>query len=761
MTEYRVHRSASAGFIPTAANRVGLVSGPLFIQQNQPDGAYYYKVVAADAAGNASAASNEAGAAVEPDTTAPFALTVNAGCDPGRPLRDAFPFASYAQDDRAVTYLQLKLDGENFGQASTRSPLLSDWDTRTASNGPHVLTLVARDAAGNEATHDCHVTVDNKPLSVVIDSPADGSAVRGTITLAGTTFLGDDPTGSSYVRWKIDGVAMPYQAGLPPFSRPWDTTAVADGPHTVTADMYYIDYSQPQATKSVQVNVDNSPQPDTTAPAVTVSGTCDGATISNAGPISAYATDDRRVTYLQIKLDGENLGPAETQRNYVTADWDTRTASNGPHVLSAVAPGRGRQRDDVGSLPGDGRQQGAVRRLHVPDRRRHGRRHRHAVLRGSRRRPADRKSQRAIQGRRRADAVRRRRADAAVGHDRGAERHPQPDGGPLLGRLLVAQATKTIQVDVRNTSPTAPSSLTATVTGGDDVGLSWGASSDDGGVTGYRVHRSTSAGFTPSEANRIVTVTGTTYSDSDRPAGTYRYRVVAVDGGGLASPPSNEASATVAPPAPTGLVAAYGFEETSGGTVADGSGNGRTGTISGATRSAAGKFGRALSFDGVNDLVTVPDGDALDFDEEHDARGVGQSHDDHWRMAHRSDQGAARRPRLRALCRDRQRPAGSERVRGRERVRRVRHEPDHAERRGRTWRRRYDATTLRLYVNGTQVATRGVLGCRWLTSTGALKIGGNNVWPEWFKGLIDEVRVYNRALTATEIQVDRDRPVGP
>ncbi len=337
VTEYRVHRSASAGFIPTAANRVGLVSGPLFIQQNQPDGAYYYKVVAADAAGNASAASNEAGAAVEPDTTAPFALTVNAGCDPGRPLRDAFPFASYAQDDRAVTYLQLKLDGENFGQASTRSPLLSDWDTRTASNGPHVLTLVARDAAGNEATHDCHVTVDNKPLSVVIDSPADGSAVRGTITLAGTTFLGDDPTGSSYVRWKIDGVAMPYQAGLPPFSRPWDTTAVADGPHTVTADMYYIDYSQPQATKSVQVNVDNSPQPDTTAPAVTVSGTCDGATISNAGPISAYATDDRRVTYLQIKLDGENLGPAETQRNYVTADWDTRTASNGPHVLSAVA----------------------------------------------------------------------------------------------------------------------------------------------------------------------------------------------------------------------------------------------------------------------------------------------------------------------------------------------------------------------------------------------------------------------------------------
>ena len=34
------------------------------------------------------------------------------------------------------------------------------------------------------------------------------------------------------------------------------------------------------------------------------------------------------------------------------------------------------------------------------------------------------------------------------------------------------------------------------------------------------------------------------------------------------------------------------------------------------------------------------------------------------------------------------------------------------------------------------------------------RIGGNCVWGEWFNGLIDEVRVYNRALTAAEIQND-------
>ena len=30
---------------------------------------------------------------------------------------------------------------------------------------------------------------------------------------------------------------------------------------------------------------------------------------------------------------------------------------------------------------------------------------------------------------------------------------------------------------------------------------------------------------------------------------------------------------------------------------------------------------------------------------------------------------------------------------------------------------------------------------------------------EWFAGLIDEVRVYNKALTAAEIQADMAKPV--
>jgi hypothetical protein len=45
-------------------------------------------------------------------------------------------------------------------------------------------------------------------------------------------------------------------------------------------------------------------------------------------------------------------------------------------------------------------------------------------------------------------------------------------------------------------------------------------------------------------------------------------------------------------------------------------------------------------------------------------------------------------------------------------------------------------------------------------STGALKLGGNSIWGEWFAGLLDDVRLYNRALTAAQIQADMSVPAG-
>ena len=74
----------------------------------------------------------------------------------------------------------------------------------------------------------------------------------------------------------------------------------------------------------------------------------------------------------------------------------------------------------------------------------------------------------------------------------------------------------------------------------------------------------------------------------------------------VSSPPGHAATA--------GLVAAYGFNEGSGTTLTDLSGNGRSGTISGAAWTTAGRYGGALTFSGsatARNWVTIPDHPSL------------------------------------------------------------------------------------------------------------------------------------------------------
>jgi len=60
------------------------------------------------------------------------------------------------------------------------------------------------------------------------------------------------------------------------------------------------------------------------------------------------------------------------------------------------------------------------------------------------------------------------------------------------------------------------------------------------------------------------------------------------------------------------LVASYSFDENFGASLGDSSSNENDGTISGAVWTSSGKYNSALSFDGQDDMVTVPDDSSLD-----------------------------------------------------------------------------------------------------------------------------------------------------
>ena len=79
------------------------------------------------------------------------------------------------------------------------------------------------------------------------------------------------------------------------------------------------------------------------------------------------------------------------------------------------------------------------------------------------------------------------------------------DGVPSTGWIIQIKKPAT---DTQ--APGAPGGLAATVQNQTDIRLNWNAATDNVGIAEYRVHRASTTGFTPSAANRIATVSGST-----------------------------------------------------------------------------------------------------------------------------------------------------------------------------------------------------------------------------------------------------------
>lgn len=214
--------------------------------------------------------------------------------------------------------------------------------------------------------------------------------------------------------------------------------------------------------------------------------------------------------------------------------------------------------------------------------------------------------------------------------------------------------------------------------------------------------------------------------------------------------------------AQTGPVAAYGLNETSGTTAADASGSGLDGTLKGASWNLTGKHGGALSFNGSSSYVDLGNPSALQFTGSmtvsawvyptahpgDDGQIVAKSDGGGWQFKTSPDTGV--------------RTFGFAVTGGSGLVQRYSQSVYSLYK----WYHvagvyNASAKTLDIYVNG--VLDNGVLNgsvpSAQVNSSVNVNIG-RRTGGYLFAGLIDEVRIYNRALTAAQVQADMNAPVG-
>jgi PKD repeat protein len=229
--------------------------------------------------------------------------------------------------------------------------------------------------------------------------------------------------------------------------------------------------------------------------------------------------------------------------------------------------------------------------------------------------------------------------------------------------------------------------------------------------------------------------------------GTYVARLTVSDGTNTAS--AGDIAISVRTPG-NPFIASYSFDESSGTTVTDASGNGHNGTIVGATRTSAGRRGGALEFNGTSSFVSVNPTPAMDL-----TSGMTLS-----AWVKPTALGGWRPIILKSELSYVLHGSGSQSS-----APNVGGTFASANLFGpvalplNTWSHlaaTYDGATLRLYVDGNLVASRAQTGAI-QPSSGALHIGADPVFNAFWAGAIDEVRIYDRALSDTEVK----REIGP
>jgi len=323
------------------------------------------------------------------------------------------------------------------------------------------------------------------------------------------------------------------------------------------------------------------------------------------------------------------------------------------------------------------------------------------------------------------------------------------------GDSAYTQSATATTLEPDTTPPTVPTGFTATAVSAFQIGLAWTASTDNVGVTAYRI----------SQGGTVLDeIAGTTYSVTGlQPETSYTFTVIALDAAGNESPSSGASATTQAAPELSGfLVAHWPLDDASGATASEALGR-YPATLTGSPvwSESGGQIGGALRFTTDADHATAaafdlpPDNTGITLaawvridsfaGNAEEARFISKAsstdgNNHYWMLGNNG--GSSLRFRLKTSASTNTTtlisPAGQ------------------LVADGTTWTHvaaTYDGGTMRLFKNGEQVDSVAKTGTVTAAPTIPVGIGNQPAGSggRALDGLLDDVRIYSRALTAGEI----------
>lgn len=683
-----------------------------------------------------------------PDTTPP---TVGV-TPPASILSKTVNLAATASDNIGVVGVKFLLDANTtIGAEDTTSPYGVSWNTTTVSNGAHTITAQARDAAGNITTSTAAaVVVDNQAPTGTIVINGGASATNSTaVTLALTA--ADAVTSVTQMRFSNNGTSFSTAEAFAS-SKTWTLSSgagtktvyvqfsdAAGNWSTAVTDTIVLDTTAPTISARTATNITgNSAQITWTSNEAATSRVEYGLTTSYGATttldptlVTAHSValaglaSNTTYNYRVRSIDAAGNEAISANSTFKTAAAADTTPPSTPNGLTATAVSTTQinlswnaSTDNV-AVTGyqvfrNNTQVGTSATTTFNDT---------GLSPGT------------------TYSYTVRAVDAAA--------NPSGQSAPASTTTLVPD---TVPPSASITAPTGASPLSGTVTisaaASDNIGV--------GGVT-FLVDNVAIGGGEDKTAPYSVSWDTTTVAN-----GTHTIVARARDTSNNTTD-STPVTVTVSNTQIAGLAAAYSFDEGVGATAYDSSGQGNTATLANGVAWVAGQHGKAASFDGVNDYITIPNsastnisGNALTLsmwiNPQPLATGDSVVIGKFWNTSMSSPYyqyglelgggnktdfyiGTSSGPRV-AM-------AGTTLPFNQWTYLAV----------------TFDGAQVRTYVNGTLVNTQALSAS--ITARGnAMNIGADASTAQFQKGLLDDVRIYNRVLTQTQIQSDMAAPVG-